>query len=93
MNGMRTATITSDGYLLLRASSNEIRWLVQGGWLSFGDVARGLAEEGAAGLITYKDACVHIKHSSLLLESCGFLLSHRRGAYFLKDALFAFDSD
>ncbi len=78
MNRKGPAPIASEDYLLSRASSNEIGGIVQAGLLSLMDAAPRLAEEGRSDLISYKGACVLFNHASLLLETCGFVITPRR---------------
>jgi len=62
---------------------------IRAGRISTRAIAARLAHEGASGLVSYDDACHLLSLLSLHLEDTNFVLSPRRGALLLKDALFS----
>ncbi|MBM3122953.1 MAG: hypothetical protein FJZ97_12335 [Chloroflexi bacterium] len=81
-----------DSAPIFDVSPLHLQVLARAGRLSLRDMAVRLARDGAADLVSYDDACQHLNDVSMWLQSACFVLSPRRGAQLLKDALFTLHS-
>jgi hypothetical protein len=81
-----------DSAPIFDVSPLHLQVLARAGRLSLRDIAVRLARDGAADLVSYHDACQHLNDVSMWLQSARFVLSPRRGAQLLKDALFTLHS-
>jgi hypothetical protein len=88
-----TGQPTGEGILLAETSPEKLAACVRAGWMPLRAVASRLAEEAAAGLISFEGACTLLNLVSAHLELQGFFLSSRRASDHLKHTLLVLERE
>jgi hypothetical protein len=84
-------SVLPEDIIISATSPEDLRPWVQSGRISLRGIAARLTQEGASDIVSYDDACHILSEVSLFLEDARFVLTPRRGALLLKDALVALD--